>query len=121
MPCYICGSERFVEDHHYDCCEGKLSPETVPLCKRCHRTYHDLGIDWFEDEYLDKAIEIENRRREIHRANSNNARARPRASMSREDVVRSAHFNKTHGIMKRKKKGIKQAAEQLSFDLLSSS
>ena len=20
-----------------------MSPETVPLCRRCHRTYHDLG------------------------------------------------------------------------------
>lgn len=121
MPCYICDSEHFVDDHHYDCCEGKLSPETVPLCRRCHRTYHGLGVGWFEDEYLDKAIEIENKRREIHRANSHKAEARPKPAMTREDITRSNYFNKVHGITKQKKKGIKQDSqqegEQLCFDL----
>ncbi len=63
--CYICPSTTALDDHHIDCMHGELSPETVPLCRRCHRTYHDLGLEWFEDEFLDKAIELENRRREI--------------------------------------------------------
>lgn len=86
--CYICPRDRFVDGHHYDCREGELSPEKVPLCRRCHRTYHDLGVEWFEDEFLDKAIEIENRRREIHGL----------SPIRREDVCRSAYFNKVHGI-----------------------
>ena len=90
--CYICSSDKFVDGHHYDCCEGELSPETVPLCRRCHRTYHDLGVDWFEDEYLDKIIEIENKRRAIH----NKPNTLP--PITRNDVVRSDYWNKKHGI-----------------------
>lgn len=86
--CWICPSDKFVDDHHIDCCGGELSPETVPLCRRCHRTYHDLGVEWFDDEYLDKAIEIENRRRAIYGL----------APMRREDVRRSDYWNKTHGV-----------------------
>lgn len=63
--CYICPSTATLDDHHIDCNEGKLSPEMVPLCRRCHRTYHDRGLEWFDDDILDKAIELENRRREI--------------------------------------------------------
>lgn len=115
--CYICPSTKFVDAHHIDCLEGKLSPETVPLCRRCHRTYHDLGVDYFDDEYLDKAIELENRRREIHNANleyfekKRAARAAqwprnpmlkepitPLLLLKREDIRRSKHFNKTHGL-----------------------
>jgi len=88
MKCYICGSKKPVDKHHYDCCEGELSPETVPLCRRCHRTYHDLGVDWFDDEHLDKAIEVENKRRELH----------GRRQMTRAEITRSNYFNKTHGI-----------------------
>ena len=95
MSCYICSGDKYVDDHHYDCLEGKLSPETVPLCRRCHRTYHDLGVEWFDDEYLDKAIEIENKRREIWRLN-NVGRVLP--PMKREDVKRSDYWNKTHGL-----------------------
>jgi len=72
MGCYICGKESApaqTDKHHIDCAHGDLSDETVLLCRRCHRTYHDLGVEWFDDEYLDKAIEIENRRREITYAN----------------------------------------------------
>ena len=65
MKCFICGSENHIDNHHYDCCHGQVSPETVPLCRRCHRTYHDLGLEWFDDEFLDRAIELENRRRAI--------------------------------------------------------
>lgn len=104
--CYICPSNKHVDDHHVDCCEGKLSPETVPLCRRCHRTFHDLGVEYFDDEYLDKAIELENRRREIQRAHAHDniiprvpfrftAQLQP---MKREDIKRSAYFNKKHGL-----------------------
>ena len=65
MKCFICGSENHIDNHHYDCCHGQVSAETVPLCRRCHRTYHDLGLEWFDDEFLDRAIELENRRRAI--------------------------------------------------------
>jgi len=68
MRCYICGSDRFIDNHHFDCCEGELSPETSPLCRRCHRTYHDFGVASFSPDTTLKAIEIENRRREILRS-----------------------------------------------------
>lgn len=87
--CWVCSSNKFIDDHHYDCKEGKLSPEKVPLCRRCHRTYHDLGINYFEDEYLDKAIEIENKRREI---------LGQQPLLKREDIRRSDYWNKIHGI-----------------------
>lgn len=86
--CYICSSNKYVDGHHYDCQEGKISPDKVPLCRRCHRTYHDLGIEWFDDEFLDRAIEIENRRRAIFGL----------APMRRADIKRSDYFNKTHGL-----------------------
>jgi len=93
--CYICGPKgKYVDDHHYDCSEGKLSPETVPLCRRCHRTYHDLGVEWFDDEYLDKAIEIENKRREIL----------GHGPMRKEEVKRTDYYNKTHGLPETKER-----------------
>jgi len=95
--CYICTSNRFVDDHHLDCMEGKLSPETVPLCRRCHRTFHDLGVEWFDDEFLDKAIELENRRREIVYSNLENP-VEPLVLLNREDIKRTYYFNKKHGI-----------------------
>lgn len=101
--CYICSSNKFIDDHHFDCCEGKLSPETVPLCRRCHRTYHDLGVEWFEDEYLDKAIEIENRRREIVYSNLKSP-SKPLELFRREDIRRSDYFNKTHGLPETKER-----------------
>lgn len=99
MPkvCYICGSSKFVDDHHYDCCEGKLSPDKVPLCRRCHRTYHDLGVEWFDDEFLDKAIELENKRREIVYSSLKHP-VKPLELLKHEDIKRTSHFNKTHGI-----------------------
>ena len=109
-PCYICNSDRFVDDHHYDCREGKLSPETVPFCRRCHRTYHDLGVDYFEDEYLDKIIEVENKRREIWQL-SKYGRVLP--PLKREDIRRSDYWNKTHGITERKEKKEKRAEQLL--------
>lgn len=95
--CYICNSQKHVDNHHYDCEHGEISPETVPLCRRCHRTYHDLGVDWFEDEYLDRAIEIENRRREII-YNNLKGPVRPLELLKREDIQRSDYWYKKHGI-----------------------
>lgn len=113
--CYICGSDKFVDDHHYDCREGKLSPETVPLCRRCHRTYHDLGVEWFEDEYLDKAIEIENKRKEIR--NSAKGVVNPFPLIKREDIKRSSYWNKIHNMPPKKGKAvIKQSDLQLKME-----
>ena len=86
--CSVCSGTKFVDDHHYDCCEGKMSPEIVPLCRRCHRTYHDRGVEWFEDEYLDRVIEIENKRRLII--------GRPGVLLRREDIVRTDYWYKIH-------------------------
>jgi len=99
MNCYICNSNRFVDNHHYDCKEGKISPETVMLCRRCHRTYHDMGVEWFDDEFLDKAIAIENRRRKILYANLKEP-IKPLELLKREDIRRSDYWNKIHGIVK---------------------
>lgn len=95
--CYICGGDKFVDGHHVDCQEGELSPEKEPLCRRCHRTFHDLGVDWFDDEFLDKAIELENRRREIVYSSLVNP-VKPLELLKRENINRSSYFNKTHGI-----------------------
>ena len=97
--CYICAKGKYIDGHHIDCQEGKLSPETVPLCRRCHRTYHDLGVDYFDDEYLDKAIELENRRRKIHNCNIEYLKEKgPLPPLRREDIKRSAYWYKQHGI-----------------------
>lgn len=97
--CYICErTEVLIDDHHIDCAHGARSKETVPLCRRCHRTYHDHGVDWFEDEFLDRVLEIENKRRAIYGI----------PPMKREDVKRSPYWNKTHGI---REEGGKQQGE----------
>lgn len=97
MNCYICGGNKYVDDHHLDCCEGMLSSETVPLCRRCHRTYHHLGVDWFDEEFVDKAIEVENKRRQILHWPSR----KPLELMKRKDIKRSDSWYKKHGIKKR--------------------
>ncbi len=114
--CWICGSDRFVDIHHYDCKEGKISPETICLCRRCHRTYHDRGIEWFDDEYLDKAIEIENKRRELIYSNLRNP-TKPLQLLKRGDIQRSDYWNKLHGI-KSKRKPTKESRNerQLGFE-----
>lgn len=96
--CYICERiEVLIDNHHVDCAHGAISKETAPLCRRCHRTYHDLGLEWFDDEFLDRAIELENRRRKIIYANLENP-VIPLHLIKREDVKRSPYWNKTHGI-----------------------
>ena len=86
--CYICSSAKHVDNHHADCQHGEVSPDTVPLCRRCHRTYHDLGIEWFDDELLDRAIELENMRRRIF----------SEPLLEKSDIVRSNYWYKKHGI-----------------------
>lgn len=116
MNCNICGNDRFVDKHHYDCCEGKISSETVPLCRRCHRTYHDRGVEWFDDEFLDKAIEIENKRSQIHYSNLKDPQ-KPLCLLKREDILRSPYWNKIHGIKGGKKPLTRETeeAKQLGF------
>jgi len=86
--CYVCSSPSFVDDHHYDCAKGMISKETVPLCRRCHRTYHSYGVRWFEDEYLDRILEIENKRREICGIRLK----------KREDIKRTKYWIKMHRV-----------------------
>lgn len=107
MPCEICGSDKFVDAHHYDCKEGKISPETINLCRRCHRTYHDRGIDWFDDEKLDKVIEMENKARTITGLGR---------KIKRDDIQRSDYWNKIHGLKRiRKQPSETVNAKQLGF------
>jgi hypothetical protein len=86
--CYICSSDKYIDEHHVDCQYGEVSPDTVPLCRRCHRTFHDLGVEWFDDEVLDRAIEVENMRRKIF----------GKPLLERKDIIRSDYWYKKHGI-----------------------
>lgn len=86
--CYICSSDQHIDDHHVDCQYGEVSPDTVPLCRRCHRTFHDLGVEWFDDELLDRAIEVENMRRKMF----------SKPLLERKDIVRPDYWYKKHGI-----------------------
>lgn len=94
--CSICGSDSFVDEHHYDCQEGKVSPETISLCRRCHRTYHNLGIDWFDDCLLDKAIELENKTRELLYSSNSSTKKLPLVLLTRDDIRRSNYWNRIH-------------------------
>lgn len=115
VTCYICPSDRFIDDHHIDCCEGKLSPETVPLCRRCHRTYHDLGIGSFSPDTTDKALEVENRRREILRSLPiGHPSYRNLPPMKPEDVKRSGYWYKKHDITPPSRLGIKKPSRGIT-------
>lgn len=71
----------------------------MPLCRRCHRTYHDFGLSSFDDETLGKALEIENRRREILYSALKEP-TNPLQLLKREEVVRdrSDYWYKKHGL-----------------------
>ena len=117
MNCEICNSDKFVDGHHYDCQEGKLSPETINLCRRCHRTYHDRGLEWFDEQFISKAIEIENKRRQIR--NNEKGVIHPSPLIRREDIQRSDYWNKIHGISKRRKPPRETKDErQLGLDMI---
>lgn len=95
--CYICGSSIFIDDHHIDCQHGKISDITVPLCRRCHSTQHRWnGIHMFDDNLLDKAIEVWNMTEALFN----------KPLMTRENIHRSAYWNKQHGITKKKAIGL---------------
>lgn len=118
VTCYICPSDRFVDDHHYDCQEGKLSPETVPLCRRCHRTYHDLGIGSFSPDTTDKALEVENKRREILRSlPTNHPSYRNLPPMKLEDIERSRYWYKKHHIAPPPRLGRQKPSRVIPFIL----
>ena len=103
MPCcYIDGSTRFVDDHHLDCKEGKVSPETIPLCRRCHRTYHDWGVDAFSPDTTIKALEVENKRRMIY--------GLPLMSMAQ--ISRSGYWRKKWGVTSPRKAKARQVPLQ---------
>lgn len=101
--CYCCLSVRFVDEHHYDCKEGKISPETVPLCRRCHRTYHDLGVNAFSPDTTTKILEVENKRREIFRL----------SPMKESDIRRSQYYLKKWGSNAPKKVKVVKVSSQL--------
>ena len=91
--CYICGSSIFIDDHHIDLQYGKISSVTVPLCRRCHYTIGMYnGIHMFNDDLLDKAIEVWNMTQLLL----------GRPLMTRENINRSNYWNKQHNITKKK-------------------
>jgi len=93
--CYVCSSDRFVDDHHIDLKHGAISDETVPLCRRCHTTIHRYGgIHWFDDEILDRAIEVWNRTKALY----------DKPLMTRDKIKRSDYWYKKHNIKKGRKK-----------------
>jgi len=101
--CYICSSNKFVDNHHYDCQGGKLSPETVPLCRRCHITYHDWDVEAFSPDTTDKALEVENKRREILHL----------PPMKSEDIRRSSYWYKKHDITPPSSLGRKKPSREI--------
>ena len=68
---------------------GKISDETVPLCRRCHYTIGMYnGIHMFEDDYLDRAIEVWNKTQALLN----------RPLMTRDKIVRSDYWLKKHRV-----------------------
>lgn len=114
--CWICSSGNFVDDHHYDCQEGKLSSETVPLCRRCHRTYHDLGVGSFSPDTTEKALAVENKRREILRllpvGHPSYQNLPPRKL---EDIKRSSYWYKKHHIAPPSNLGKRKTCRKIVF------
>lgn len=103
--CWICSSDKYVDEHHYDCQRGKLSTETVPLCRRCHTTYHIWGVGAFSPDTTERALEVENKRREILRSLPPDHPEYRRAEyigilspLKLEDVERSPYWYKKWGI-----------------------
>jgi len=90
--CHVCGSSIFIDDHHIDLEYGKISDKTIPLCRRCHHTIGMYnGIHMFDDNLLDKAIEVWNMTQALHK----------KPLMTRENIKRSNYWNKQHNITKK--------------------
>lgn len=108
--CWICSSANHVDRHHLDCWGGKVSPETVLLCRRCHRTYHDWGVSSFSPDTTLKALEIENKRREILRSlPPDHLFYRSLSPMKPEDIRRSGYWYKKWGISPPQRERVKVA------------
>lgn len=91
--CCICGSSIFIDDHHIDYQKGKVSPKTVPLCRRCHKTIHMwAGIHMFDDTLLDKAIEVWNMTQALFN----------KPLLTRDKIERSKYWLKKHGVSEKK-------------------
>lgn len=103
--CYICGSIRFIDDHHLDCKGGAISPETVPLCRRCHRTYHDWGVESFSPDTTERALEVENKRRAIFRL----------PLMTMDEITRSSYWYKKWRIPRGRKAKVRKVSPQLQL------
>ena len=101
--CFICSNSENVDDHHIDLKHGKISDKTVPLCRRCHSTMHWYnGIHMFDDDKLDKAIEVWNMTQELY----------GRPLMTKDKIVRSNYWLKKHEV----KKTITYDPKQLRFN-----
>ena len=122
--CSVCSSNRFVDDHHYDCRGGELSPETLPLCRRCHQTYHIWGISAFSPDTTEKALVIENRRREILHSLPPDHPQRRRAQylgelspLKLEDVRHSRYWYRKWGIKPPRKEKERVFTQKMLFRL----
>jgi len=123
--CQICSSTNHVDEHHLDCRRGAISPETVPLCRRCHQTYHIWGVGAFSPDTTAKAVEIENRRREILRSLPVDHPERRRAEhlgiiepLKLEEVRRSRYWYRKWGIKPPRKERIsREEITRLPFKL----
>jgi len=103
--CWICGSGNHVDEHHLDCLRGKLSSETLPLCRRCHQTYHTWGVGAFSPDTTEKAVVVENKYREILRSlpadHPERLKAESRGQLNPlklEEVKRSRYWYRKWGI-----------------------
>lgn len=118
--CWICPSDKYVDSHHLDCLKGKLSPETVPLCRRCHVTYHAWGIGAFSPDTTEKAMEVENKRREIlWSLPAGHPSYRNLPPMKSEDVRRSRYWYLKHHISPPPRLGRKKPSRGKTVGVLS--
>jgi len=99
----------------------------VPLCRRCLRTYHDGGVGAFSPDTTEKALEVENKRREILRSLPPDHPQYHRAEhlgilspLKLEDVKRSRYWYKKWGIKPPRKERVKaEAAAGIPFRIMS--
>jgi hypothetical protein len=78
---------------------GAISPETVPLCRRCHTTYHWYGVGAFSPKDTKKALKIENKKREIYRSLPRDHQRYVNLPPLRLDEVKhSRYWYKKHGL-----------------------
>ncbi len=122
LRCWICNSDNHIDNHHYDCLRGVLSPETVPLCRRCHQTYHIWGVGAFSPDTTEKALEVENKRRDILRSlppdHPQYRRAEHLGTLSPlklEDVKRSGYWYRKWGIKPPRKERIREKAVRFTL------